>query len=434
MSRAEREYVMAALNRYWNRSPEAVRALPLQQIRNGDFALPPRGTLVSLPSWAEDVGVDGAIFVPAHALDPGDAPAWKRCDWITAAFWYLHGTAERRFEEAHGPIHSYAFRLKGWDARFWERAWVNRMALFLRRWAGRAAGRTEDSLFGALPSPEIILTHDVDAVTKTAAIRIKQTVFHGLNAVRRFTAGRPLEALAALGRGLHFFLRTGNYWCFDRLMALEDALGLRSHFNVYGGVGGWRRPPKALLFDPAYSVEHQRLRTTLRRLRAGGWTIGLHQSHDAWADPQRMLGQRKRVEEATDGPVTSCRQHWLRFSWKHTWAAQQEAGLELDTTLGFNDRPGFRNGAAVLLRPWDPDRREPMGIQSLPMVLMDSHLYDYSELTEEDRTDQIAHWLGEVRRVRGQATVIWHQRVMSPDYGWQAGYQRVLSTVSNTRN
>ena len=119
LSRAEREYVMAALDRYWNHSPEAVRALPLQQIRNGDFAVPPRGTLVSLPSWAEDVGVDGAIFVPAHALDPGDGLAWKRCDWIAAAFWYLHGATERRFEEAHGPIHSYAFRLKGWDARFW---------------------------------------------------------------------------------------------------------------------------------------------------------------------------------------------------------------------------------------------------------------------------------------------------------------------------
>ena len=42
---------------------------------------------------------------------------------------------ERLFEKDNGPIHSYGYKLKNWDTRAWERAWVNRMALFLMRYS-----------------------------------------------------------------------------------------------------------------------------------------------------------------------------------------------------------------------------------------------------------------------------------------------------------
>ena len=42
---------------------------------------------------------------------------------------------ERIWEKKFGPIHSYSFRLKGWDNRVWDYAWVNRIALFLKSWS-----------------------------------------------------------------------------------------------------------------------------------------------------------------------------------------------------------------------------------------------------------------------------------------------------------
>jgi hypothetical protein len=162
---------------------------------------------------------------------------------------------------------------------------------------------------------------------------------------------------------------------------------------------------------------------------ADGWVIGLHQSFKAWAHSEAILAERIRVEHALEAPVLTCRQHWLRFSWKHTWLAQQSAGLELDSTLGFNNRPAFRNGAAIQFHPWDFISEQPMNLAALPMVLMDSHLYDYVDLTATQRHHQMAYWLDEVRAVHGTATIIWHQRVMSNDYGWGNGYETLLSMI-----
>jgi hypothetical protein len=388
--------------------------------------LPPVLEEVALPTWADDLGVAGAILVPAHSVVPGEGPPWARTDWWAAAGWYLNATAERAFEDAHGPIHSYSFHLKGWDSRLWQHAWANRIGLFLRRWAARLSGADEDTRFGPLPEAEVLLTHDVDAVIKTAAIRLKQTAFHLFNAISNLRQGRRHDATSRLAAAARFFTGTDDYWCFDRIMALEEERGLRSVFNFYGG---GRRGPRGWLMDPGYDVCEPRLSAQVRKLAEGGWGIGLHQSFAAFADSRRMAEERLRVETAAAAPVTSCRQHWLRFSFRHTWRAQQEAGLGLDTTLGFNDRSAFRNGAALRFHPWDPDTHRPLSLEAVPLVMMDSHLYDYATLSEAERSQRIASWIGEVQSVRGTASVLWHPQVWAREFGWDKGYEEVLNRL-----
>ena len=163
---------------------EAIKALPIPDWEMLDQEdLPPACASIALPQWAAEMSVDGGILIPQWAYRRAEGE-WAKVDWFVVCFWYLHNIAERAYEDANGPIHSYAFRLKGWDSRLWERAWVNRIALFLRRWAVRESGKDEDELLGPLPETEIVLTHDVDAVEKTLSIRLKQSAFHGFNAIR----------------------------------------------------------------------------------------------------------------------------------------------------------------------------------------------------------------------------------------------------------
>lgn len=426
----ERKYSLETLNRYWPRNQDLLFQLPIpEQIPSIQESLPPKVIDVLLPDWAYEFGVDGKVLIPAWTVVPGEHALWERIDWLAAIFWYLSGSAEREYEKRQGPIHSYSFRLPGWDRRLWERAWVNRIALFLRRRAARRAEQEECEVFGPLPEPEILLTHDVDAVRKTPAIRLKQSAFHCFNALRSLRPGTFKNVRKKVTQGMRFLLQQENYWCFDRITTLEERYGVRSCFNFYGGKGGWARPLQQILFDPAYSVLQPRLHQQLKTLSQDGWKIGLHQSFSSWNDADIMRREKLYLEQALEQPVTICRQHWLRFSWQQTWQVQQRTGLETDMTLGFNDRSGFRNGAALQFHPWDASAECPMTLSALPMVLMDSHLYDYADLSENERQREMDYWLGEIKAVHGEASIIWHQRVMSADYGWGTGYEYLLSKV-----
>lgn len=421
-------YVLACGARYFPRGTERLRALP---VARSTEEVSYRLVRVVVPDWgfADLRGGPEEIQVDASCLMDGEGPAYERCDWWRAAFLHLTGWLERRHEREHGPVYSYAAGLQsGWQPAY-DRAWVNWILLFLRRWTARRDGVVEAVLFGAMPKAEFDLTHDLDAVAKTAPIRIKQSVFHLVNTSRLAAKGRFGEASQRLRQALRFATSAADYWSFPAVLSLEQSLGLRSTFHVYGGRGGWARPPTEIIVDPGYEVGDVRLTAQLRELVAGGWQVGLHQSFRSWCDEERMRRERLRLEEAIWQPVTRCRQHWLRFSWGHTWRAQEAAGLALDTTLGFNDRPGFRNGCALRFRPWDPLEDGMMRLEAMPLVLMDSHLYDYGLYSEAERGAEIGRWIGEIEAVGGEASLLWHPHVMQEDYGWGPGYTQLLQAA-----
>lgn len=428
-----RSRAVRALATYWPKTNGPVPMLPMPVAAAVlTEPLPPRLAEIELPDWAADLAPERTLPVPAHTVIEGHGPAFERVDWLSAAHWYLNGTAERAHEAAHGPVHSYSYKLAGWPQRMWDRAWVNRIALFLRRWAARQAHLDEGELLGPLPRPEILITHDVDAVRKTWSIRVKQSAFHVFNSARRLSGGDFRGAVARLGSAARFMLSHADYWTFDELAEMERAAGVRPYFMIYGRAPSQRTGTLRLL-DPDYDVMEQAVAARLRVLAQQGCVIGLHPSFDSWGDTAVMQEEKQRVERACGAPVTSCRQHWLKFSWARTWSAQQQAGLGLDLTLGFNDRPGFRNGAALRFSPWDEARGAALTIESVPLVLMDSQLYDYAMMDDAARASAIQRWIGEVVEVRGSASVVWHPHTLSSDYGWRDGFRMLLQQISIAR-
>jgi hypothetical protein len=303
--------------------------------------------------------------------------------------------------------------------------------LVLRKLAARHSARPEEELFGPLPAFEIDLTHDVDAVRKTLEIRLKQSAFIGFNATRRALSGDWRGAGTTAIQATRFLATTPSYRMIERMRHMEMDAGVRSTFHVYGGPPGLqRRSPMRMLLDPAYDATAPELREEWRKLLDGGWDIGVHPSFHSSEDSDTIRREKLKVAEACGLPVTRCRQHWLRFSWNRTWRAQSEAGLALDTTLGFNDRPAFRNGAALRFHPWDTAMGAPLPIVALPMIAMDSHFYDYQIIDAAERRHAIRYWIDEMRAVGGAGSLNWHPHTLSDDYGWKGGFSDLLELIA----
>ena len=128
------------------------------------------------------------------------------------------------------------------------------------------------------------------------------------------------------------------------------------------------------------------------------------------------------------------RQHWLRFSWVDTSRAQSDAGLAHDATLMFNDRPGFRNSAVLTWLPLNSSIDREIGILATPTILMDSHFYDYSSLSDEARRLEIEHWIGECYAVSASAYINWHPHTLSKDFGWKPGLLTLIDVVRRNKN
>ena len=237
------------------------------------------------------------------------------------------------------------------------------------------------------------------------------------------------EGFRLIKKAIWFFISFDDYWQFKKIIKLENKYGVKSHFNFFAGNISPFRSLKKRLFDPGYNIYSPRLKKLIKQLDKKGWTIGLHQSFDSWEKSDDIFKEKNKIESILGAKVHGCRQHWLRFSWGKTWLAQGKAGLELDTTLGFNDIPGFRNSSAIQFNPWNFIEKKAIKLKAIPNIFMDSQFFNYKELPETKRNMEIKQWIDEIRFVHGEATIIWHQRVFSKDYDWSSSYEFILKQL-----
>lgn len=413
------------LAEYWLCGEKSICELPISDEIPDIIKVPVKLVAIKLPDWAAHIGVDGKILIPEEANPNSDV--WHDVNWWYVIYWYVTCQAEQEYERLQGVAHSYTLKFKGWDARMWDHAWVNRIAIFLDLWAQFSGGSVEKKS----RKPELIMSHDLDAISKTWSIRLKQTAFNMFNCVRFLFKMKFKISYMKLMNAMRFLLSNDAYNYLDIIyLERRGSLISRQIINVYGGYIDNDKNFKSKIIDPNYDISDPELVKTLNYLYEKGIEIGLHQSTRAWDDEILMSREREYIESSLDLKIKVCRQHWLKFSFFKTWRSQSEAGLVEDMTLGFNNRIGFRNGCALSI---DISKDSTFNIENefhiTPMILMDSQLYDYEVLSATEIDTKLRRVLIELNEVRGVASVIWHSHTLGPDYGWREGYH-MLNALS----
>jgi hypothetical protein len=339
----------------------------------------------------------------AQIYTAADETAWLQIDVFGSAFLLLTGyeelvdhsqdehgrpaagsTIAARFGVQHRPIiNEYAELLGAAINRFWPRC-------------ERPVRRSR-----------IFLSHDVDWPTCSIGQPVK--------ALARAVAGDVLcrGDLSLAANRILSYARTrknkesadmGN--TFDYLLDVSERHGLSSAFYF---MAGGDHP----LYDPPYRIHSPWLRSVVRRIYDRGHELGFHPSYLTYNCQERAQRELQRLTEAfgmagiAAVPIGG-RQHFLRWENPATWRIWNTLGLRYDSTLGFANGAGFRNGTCYEYRVYDVLERRALQLRERPLVVMDCAVLGDRQSYASDAYDVCVKYAATCRQFDGDFTLLWH--------------------------
>jgi hypothetical protein len=182
--------------------------------------------------------------------------------------------------------------------------------------------------------------------------------------------------------------------------------------------------PHASRRATAYDVED--LRDQAAVFQQEGCELGVH-GIDAWHSAERGRAELARIAEVSGRAATGIRMHWLLQD-SRTIDALEEAGFDYDSTAGYNETVGYRNGTAQVFRPLGART-----LLELPMHIQDGALFfpgrlDLSDALAEKRCQPL---IDNAIRSGGVLTLLWHDRSHGPERFWGDFYIRLLQRLKS---
>jgi hypothetical protein len=193
---------------------------------------------------------------------------------------------------------------------------------------------------------------------------------------------------------------------FDWIMDRSESAGTRSVFYFIARAGTGQ-------YDADYTLGHPWIQRLMSRIHARGHQIGLHTSYDTFRDPVRTREEtdvlRKTCAElGIDQTEWGVRQHYLRWENPTTWRNADEAGFDVDSTLGFADRVGFRCGTCYEYPVFDLLRRQPLRLRERPLIAMEVSLRNYQKASLGETGERMTELADTCRRFGGDFVLLWH--------------------------
>ena len=119
------------------------------------------------------------------------------------------------------------------------------------------------------------------------------------------------------------------------------------------------------------------------------------------------------------------RSHWLLRD-ENTYRVLEQAGYSYDSTCGYNETPGYRNGTTQVFRP--PRTRT---LLELPMHIQDGALFYPGRLglSEAEAGEQCLAFIESAQKHGGVLTVLWHDRSHGPERYWGDFYVELVQML-----
>jgi hypothetical protein len=233
--------------------------------------------------------------------------------------------------------------------------------------------------------------------------------------VDRLESAWKVEGIKQLKQGK--ILSTGSL-VLQKLSGSDHWHNLKTVANTvkkYGAVSTffWLAQPGKYQGHPNadYDITQPKYQSLLRELAKEGFENGIHGSFGTSTAQDQLKSEISRLQL----PVKGNRYHYLCFDPAITAQTLTNAGLQYDSTLGFAEHFGFRNGYCFPFRLFDFSTSKPYPFLEIPLHLMDATLWhpNYLQLAPENVIPTLLPMLTEIKKFGGVFGLLWHNENFS---------------------
>jgi peptidoglycan/xylan/chitin deacetylase (PgdA/CDA1 family) len=265
----------------------------------------------------------------------------------------------------------------------------------------------------------LLLTHDVDDIDVQNR--------HLLLSAWNFPRNGDLKGMYHLLKG-RLDSRYSPYRNFREIVALEQRYQAVSTFFFL--------PNPDDIFGRKYSLSD--IGDILGFLRDQGCEIAFHTPYFHYDDAEVITADKVAMEQQVGRAVVGARNHVLCFSTPQTWEALAAAGFGYDSSYGYHDMVGFRNGLCHPFIPFNVTTQQAIPIVELPLVVHDFTLRFLMKQRPDLAWMTIKQLLDATRQCQGVFTLLWHTWTFSfPtsigtlfDKEWTTLYEKILAYAS----
>ena len=265
---------------------------------------------------------------------------------------------------------------------------------------------------------EIILTHDVDNLHYWKNVNIPRSLAGDI--IKRKSLK---SAKSRFSKFVSYKLgKTKDpHDTFDWLMDLSESVDIKSRFYFMSG--------GTTHFDNEYSINEKKCLKVINRIKDRGHIIGFHPSYNAYNDPIQWKKEKDDLETVLGFQVKEGRNHYLRFEAPTTWQIWNDNSMEMDCTVGYADREGFRCGTCYEFKPFNFLTRKKLNVKEYPLTIMEVTLVGYMGFTPCEMQKKIALLKGVTKRYSGKFVLLWHNSNFNTNE-W-AGYKSIYAKLMN---
>lgn len=315
-------------------------------------------------------------------------------DYVSSVFYFLNCLWEREQDAKLDHWGRSEFSGSIWDQYQLKRP-ISKVNFLFDSWLKQLG----------IPLPErpstVFLSHDIDVVYGAY-------LEDGMDLAKKGRYGQMLKVVKD-----HFF--KGPQWLnFKAIANLELKYGFTSTFYwipVKGKVEGVGKNADYSLKDKAISDE-------MNWLKDHGFSHGIHKSIASTS--------LKEEVDIMGFEILTNRYHYLKFNFDNLKSEMKTAGLLMDTSLGYAEVPGYRNGYSLPYIPFDLKNRTPCNFIEVPLTIMDGTFSKYQKSSGDDALNQIIEFINENDK-NSMISILWHNSHFT-DYKYK-GYPKVYEDV-----